>query len=131
MTREELVARLEGGEVGPEIDAALEEWAHADFFAKCTKVPDTSREIGYRWEHPIDGIITAPERYTTSLDAALALVTWILPGVEWEMTNLYGISRVTLGLNDNRGPWYGSCEIDDEPSRTARAFLIALLKAEG
>src|ERR1700761_1836118 len=43
-------------------------------------------------------------RYTGSLDAALNLVP---EGMESELTNLYGVARVAVGLNYNNGPTHG------------------------
>ncbi len=38
--------------------------------------------------------------YTHSLDAAVSLCERVLPGIEWEVTTLYGIGTASVGLND-------------------------------
>lgn len=65
--------------------------------------------------------------YTASLDAVCMLISRLSPGAEWELTNLYGVSRAGVGLN-SPSPAYGSCEAGDEPSRSARALAAALLR---
>jgi hypothetical protein len=71
-------------------------------------------------DHPED---EEAAEYTASIDAAIALVERMLPGTELEMTNLYGMARVTL--HNEQGPFYGS----DECNRLQTALLIALFRA--
>lgn len=64
-----------------------------------------------------------PTPYTASIDAAIALMEKILPGAEIEISNLYGVARVTLHDVDNS--FHGS----DPCNRINTAFLVALLNA--
>lgn len=59
---------------------------------------------------------------TASLDAAVALAERVLPGVEYEATNLYSHYRVTFHHDD--GPFYG-----DSPISMPLALCLAILKA--
>jgi hypothetical protein len=60
--------------------------------------------------------------YTSSIDDALTL----LPGgYEYELTNLYGVARASVGLNCDPGPFYGSNEGGSMPL----ALLAAILRA--
>lgn len=43
-----------------------------------------------------------PPSYTTSLDSAVTLVP---KGIEWNLTNLYGIAMAEVGLNFSDGNW--------------------------
>lgn len=42
----------------------------------------------------------AAPHFTSSLDAALSLCERALPGTEWEISTLYGVTAATVGLND-------------------------------
>lgn len=64
-----------------------------------------------------------PIPYTASIDAAIALMEKILPGSEIEMTNLYGVARVTI--HDVENSFHGS----DPCNRINTALLIALFSA--
>lgn len=44
----------------------------------------------------------SPPPYTASLDAAVTLVP---EGIEWNITNLYGIAQAEVGLNFSDGNW--------------------------
>lgn len=63
-------------------------------------------------------------RYTKSIDDALQLVP---EGMEFEITNIYGPARCTMGLNvnDDAGPWYAE-RLD---GNLTLALCIAALKA--
>lgn len=64
-------------------------------------------------------------RVTASIDAAMTLVP---EGDEFEIANLYGVARVTLGMNRNDdGPYYG----EDPCGSIAIALCIAALQARG
>ncbi|WP_341702557.1 hypothetical protein [Ferrovibrio sp.] len=64
--------------------------------------------------------------FTTSLDAAMTLVR---EGLEYEISTLYSIARVSVGLNASYadGPWNGEHK---EPRQVPLAFCIAAIKAE-
>lgn len=62
--------------------------------------------------------------YTASVDAAMSLARHILPGMEHELTDLYGVARVTL--HHDAGPFYGSSEINSLPIAICLAALSAL-----
>lgn len=64
-----------------------------------------------------------PTPYTASIDAAIALTEKVLPGAELEVTNLYGVARVTL--HDVESSFHGS----DPCNRINTALLIALFRA--
>ena len=64
----------------------------------------------------------APQ-YTSSIDAAMTLVP---DGMEKDFTDLYGIARVSVGINANPGPFYGA----HEGGSLAIALCIAALKAQ-
>jgi len=69
------------------------------------------------------GLIWDSEKFTASIDAAIALVERTLPWCEVDMTNLYGVARVTLHHEDS--PFYGSDECNNFPI----AILLALFQA--
>lgn len=83
----------------------------------------------YRRGHYIAGkpvLLRVSEEYqpfTASIDAAIALVERMLPGAELEMTNLYGVARVTL--YDVECSYHG----EDHCNRLQTALLIALFRA--
>lgn len=62
--------------------------------------------------------------YTASLDAITGLIERELPGVEWDITNVYGMNRAAVGLNFEDGPEYG------EGATPALALCIAFVKAK-
>jgi len=64
-----------------------------------------------------------PDQYTASIDAAMTLVP---DGMEKDFTDLYGIARVSVGINANPGPFYGA----HEGGSLAIALCIAALKAQ-
>ena len=59
---------------------------------------------------------------TSSIDAAMTLVP---DGMENDFTDLYGIARVSVGINANPGPFYGT----HEGGSLAIALCIAALRA--
>lgn len=65
-----------------------------------------------------------PPNVTASIDAAVALAVRVLPGVELELTNLYGVARVTL--HHEMGPFYGSSAINSLPMALVLATLSYL-----
>lgn len=69
-----------------------------------------------------------PDRYTASIDAAVALAERALPGVELELTNLYNVARATL--HHETGPFYGSSAINSLPIAICLAVLRALPSGE-
>jgi hypothetical protein len=60
--------------------------------------------------------------YSASLDAVMALMP---DGMEYDITNLYGVARVSVGINCDPGPFYGENECGNMPL----ALLSAILKA--
>jgi hypothetical protein len=64
---------------------------------------------------------------TSSLDAALSLVERMLPGAQFNLTNLYGVAAAELPLNGGDDtPWEtGRHKGGDLP----RAILVALLRS--
>ncbi|TAA49054.1 hypothetical protein [Shinella sp. JR1-6] len=71
-----------------------------------------------------DGRLIIVPAYTSSIDAAVALAERVLPGVELEITNLYGVARVTL--HHETGQFYGSSAINSLPMALVLATLRAL-----
>ncbi len=63
-----------------------------------------------------------PLRYTESIDAAMTLVP---EGMEKDFTDLYGVARVSVGINAEPGPFYGT----HEGGSLAIALCIAALRA--
>ena len=61
-------------------------------------------------------------KFTSSIDAAMTLVP---KGMEKDFTDLYGVARVSVGINANPGPFYGT----HEGGSLAIALCIAALKA--
>lgn len=90
-----------------------------------TKYRSTQR--GREWLEDSHGGVETwtryPVPYTASIDAAIALIEKILPGSELEITNLYGVARVTL--HDVENSFHGS----DPCNRINTALLIALFRA--
>lgn len=66
---------------------------------------------------------------TASLDACFALEQELFRFSEHEITNLHGVTRVTVEAN-GPSPAYGECKFGDEPYRTCRAWLSGILKAK-
>lgn len=64
-----------------------------------------------------------PPRYTSSLDAAATLVS---EGVEWNLTNLYGVARAEVGLNFSDISWESAARPD---GNLVMALASAALKA--
>lgn len=81
---------------------------------------------GVQHENGDLGLIWDSERFTGSLDAAVALCERVLPGSELELTNLYGVARVTIHNAGDTGPFYGADQCNNMPV----ALCIAILKAK-
>lgn len=64
--------------------------------------------------------------YTASIDSAVALIERKFPGCEFEMTNIYGIARVSLPLNFSDTPYATATRLD---GNLALALIAALLSA--
>jgi len=60
--------------------------------------------------------------FTSSIDTALTLLPL---GYEYDLTNMYGVARVSVGLNCEPGPFYGANECGSMPL----ALLAAILRA--
>ena len=65
--------------------------------------------------------------YTASIDAALALTGRLLPGVEYEITNLYGVAMASLPMNMSSVVDYQTERRED--GIVPLAILAALLSA--
>lgn len=78
-----------------------------------------------QWTSP-DGQISKslPPNFTGSYDAAMSLID---PRDELEITNLYGVARVAVGLNREGGSFYGENECGD----IRLALCAAALRARG
>ena len=84
---------------------------------------EPSRYLDADIEEAERGYATAePLYYTTSIDAAVMLVP---EGAEWDLTTLYGVARVAVGLNMDEGPHYAS----HEGGRLPMAICAAALRA--
>ena len=72
-----------------------------------------------------------PYRFTTSLDAALALAERVLPGWHWELDNVGG-SPYAANLTNPVGRFLicGDTEVYSTAPTTALALCIAILKAK-
>ncbi len=90
-----------------------------------TKYRSTSR--GREWLDDSHGGLDTwsrhPTPYTGSIDAAIGLIEKLLPDAELEISNLYGVARVTL--HDVENSFHGS----DPRNRINTALLIALFSA--
>lgn len=84
----------------------------------------TWRGLGMGYWHKDDShMFSGSPSVTHSIDASIALVERMLPGAELEMTNLYGVARVTL--HDVEYSFHG----EDLCNRLQTALLIALFRA--
>jgi hypothetical protein len=120
MTREELIKRLEAGEEGREIDKEM---------ARNLGWTDNRQFIGWGhgWEHwykDKDGETQYEiPKWSTSLDAAVALCERVLPEHSW-CSYKHGYAQITLrGLKGHGG------NFDAVAPTPAAALLAALLKA--
>ena len=81
------------------------------------------------WRDPSTGVTLYDDQRPntlTDMNAAMALVP---EGMEWEMSNMYGIARVTLGLNADE-QYFGECKFwETNISGFATALTIAAYKA--
>lgn len=71
-------------------------------------------------------------RFTSSIDAALALVERVLPGCEYEATNLYHVAMVSLPMNMSMvmDPQTARREDNNMPLTILSALLQALISQE-
>jgi hypothetical protein len=123
----DIIERL-GTATGPDREIETEIWLMTTEGA--TRKSTTVKSSGNKWPPYIidetrDGtgrLVTVPA-FTASIHEAIALVERMLPGSELEMTNLYGVARVTI--HDEQGQFYGL----DECNRLQTALLIALFRA--
>lgn len=67
-----------------------------------------------------------PPAYTDSVDACIALAERLLPGAEFELTNIYGVARASIPLNDSR---YPASDGEHKGGSLALALLDAILSA--
>lgn len=118
----DLISRLEGASEGSrELDDGIAAAVYPERQSvKLEGWPDDMP--GMRMFAYPDGSVGSSLRFTTSLDAALTLVP---EGCEIEMTNLYGVARVGVGLNCEPGPFYGSNECGSLPCAVVASALKA------
>lgn len=124
---QDIITRLEAAS-GPDRELDADIWLNTTEGA--TRVSTPVRSSTDAWPPYIidetrdaSGRLIIVPSYTASLDASIALVERKLPGAELEMTNLYGVARVTLFDVDN------SFHGEDHCNRLQTALLIALFKA--
>ncbi len=94
----ELVARCEQAAEGSrELDLDISEVAgKCGTTAQHLDMRAFQKRNGRLPNDPHDSVMGWLPHYSTSLDAALTLAP---EGVEWELTNLYGMVQATVGLN--------------------------------
>lgn len=78
---------------------------------------------GAPWKDAADRVEWTPPWFSFSLDAAVTLVP---EGVEWNLTNLYGIAMSEVGLNFSDGNWQTSRH---KGGHLALAICAAALRA--
>lgn len=122
-----LIERVEAATEGSrELDgdiALLVGWEPTHERSSSLKLAYTYPSFRERWKgdrRPFDNW-NVP-RYSTSIDAALTLLPL---GYEYDLTNIYGVARVSVGLNCEPGPFYGANECGSVPL----ALLAAILRA--
>lgn len=114
MKHAELIARLEGGETGRDLDAIL--WY--TLVEKPEPGDKIDKDMIDRWPH-----------FTTSLDAAVALVERVRPGWRWSCGLGPSAAMATI-YNPDAGPMSDDRWKAVAPTPAA-ALLAALLRAEG
>jgi len=120
----DLIARLEKA-TGPDdaLDFEIAMACNIDIRRCCGQGrPVSSDGITITGEECCDDPSWVPDQYTASLDAAMTLVP---KGMEKDFTDLYGVARVSVGINAEPGPFYGT----HEGGSLAIALCIAALKA--
>ncbi|WP_119270833.1 hypothetical protein [Taklimakanibacter deserti] len=130
---EELIGRLESGDgEDRKLDAALLYIADREQYERCqalyvekaaeaAKNGLTNRDLAC-WNY---GFSACPH-YTLRLDAAISLVEKMLPGAEFNLTNLYGVAQAELPLNHSERGWETGRH---KGGSLPRAVLIAMLAA--
>jgi len=74
---------------------------HTEYYDNLMSREAIECDLGTMWVDQMDPPLLS---YTKSIDAALSLIERIAgPGVEWDATTLYGIARVSVGLNLSAG----------------------------
>jgi hypothetical protein len=153
MTREELIARLEGGEAGREIEgyiAVALGWQHIELGHDLVGVlPVKWMDFGDggHWTAPgdhRDGLAPRDEAFmekhtfpevTTSLDAALALVERVKPKAWIEINGPRKYLNIPTPVPNYWkavvAPWEDKTESVGWAATPAAALIAALLKAEG
>lgn len=95
---------------------------HAEYYEPWLSRDAIECDLGTMW---VDEMKPPLRRYTESIDDALNLIEQIAgPGVEWDCTTLYGIARVSVGLNLNAGDEKG----EDRGGSVPVALCLAALK---
>lgn len=140
-----LINRLEAADAGSrELDGAIRAQFFDDFFycdyetgTSCSDAPDCSKDGCYKPLGIIDERTSLPRdwrdddrlpAYSTSLDAALALVREVLPGWTWDCREQDDKSHYA-GLQRGYRTSYDKA-VGGSHKSPAIALLIALLKAK-
>lgn len=130
---EDLIGRLEAAEVGSrELDCeiyAIENPHMKPVRSQIGRFFDPKRASEHSAEkyHISGGATGTAARYTTSIDAAIAMANRVLPGQEYEIATIYNIARVALNVNHGSapGPFYGSNGCCNVPLAICAAILRA------
>lgn len=135
----ELLARIESAaEASRELDARLHHALFPDrvvLFDHGSVNPKREASYGQLRDYPIDAwedwdgvaLHIGAGPYTVSVDAALALVERVLPGTEYEITNLYGCASAGLELNGADGPVQARRADNNIPLAILAALVRALI----
>ena len=108
---EALIARLEAGAIGGDLDYCIEEWAYAETLAGCPRI-DTG------WLHPEAGKIRGPEPYTHSIDAAAALAERVVGPAQARSLLHHAVAWLILFEGESVAP------------KVAHALVLAVLKTK-
>lgn len=126
---QELIARLEAGEVGPDLDASicvLLQYGGPNSNGATNVRTDGDWEGDLLFEHGSDECCNPIPAVTTSLDAALALAERVLPGWVW-MVESHRDGRATAWLSEFNAYGEGEQVLGNSPTL---ALCIAILKAK-
>jgi hypothetical protein len=121
----DLIARLErAGNGSRDLDSDIFAFLNPSLFrtARPGSFVTDEKYIKSASDWSIVGITKTAPNYTKSIDAAMTLVP---EGMEKDFTDLYGVARVSVGINAEPGPFYGT----HEGGSLAIALCIAALRA--
>jgi len=123
-----LIEKLEGAEVGSrELDLDVAQALNMKLWGR--RHPSNN---SHQWMTEIAGRSVPMPRFSTSLDAALALAERVLPGWAWNIDRWGKMSRVTLNECDAEG-WHKSTHrrIEVAAEQTpALALCAAIIRAQ-